>query len=44
MSMTHDRKEDLVILSVHSDITTSLKLEDIIDCFAKKHPRRLALF
>ena len=44
VSMTHDRKEDLVILSVHSDITTSLKLEDIIDCFAKKHPRRLALF
>jgi len=31
VSMTHDRKEDLVILSVHRDISASLNVNEIID-------------
>ena len=32
--MTHDRKEDLVRWSVHRDISASLNVNEIIDCFA----------
>jgi len=34
VSMTHDRKEDLVRWSVHRDISASLNVNEIIDCFA----------
>jgi len=42
LSMTQTRKEDLVLLSVHSDITNGLDMEEFVNRFAEK-ARRLKL-
>ena len=43
MSMNHGRKSSLVNLAYESDITNNIKLDEFVEVFKNKHPRRLNL-
>ena len=43
MSMNHRRKSSLVHLAYESDITNNIKLDEFVEVFRNKHPRRLNL-
>ena len=43
MGMNHRRKSSLVHLAYESDITNNIKLDEFVEVFENKHPRRLNL-
>ena len=43
MSMNHRRKSSLVQQAYESDVTNNNKLDELVEVFKNKHPRRLNL-
>ena len=41
--MTNRRLNGLSLMFVHRDLTRQLNIEDIVDEFAREHPRRMEL-
>lgn len=42
-TMTNKRLNGLSLMFIHRDITKQLSIDDIIDEFAREHPRRMEL-
>ena len=42
-TMTNKRLNGLSLMFIHCDLTKQLKIDDIIDEFAREHPRRMEL-
>ncbi|KAJ8887145.1 hypothetical protein PR048_013360 [Dryococelus australis] len=42
-TMTEDRLNGLALLHIHQEIAFAMKLEEVIDIFARKHQRKLSL-
>ena len=42
-TMTSSRLNGLSLMFIHRDLTRQLKIDDIVDEFAREHPRRMEL-